>query len=366
MKVESILPKPQINIISNNNLLQNLKIGDEIQAKVISINDGKFILQSSDGTSFSAISLKLSNLILGDLINLQIHGKNNGQILVNLMDKSPHLNNNQEQVIQQLIDLNIIPNKLNVDKAVFMIKNNIDMSKDSSNFLNKLIEHKGLLVDDINKLVSILTKVTDSIDKETLNILKEAIKNVILPVDEGLENKLTENKVELAKLLNFLTDSAVKLNLSSKNEVIQTINNIKGGINFSENINNIASFMQIPLNINGKETTGELYVFKDKYKKNIDSKNTSIFISLDTSNLGRIDTLIKINNKSVECTFSSQSKDVKNYIKKNVSPLYKLIEDSGYNLVKTDFKHLDKPSTILDIEIFKEPNNTITKLDIRV
>jgi len=301
----------------------------------------------------------------GDFVNLQMHGKNNGQILVNLIDKGPVPNNDQAQVIQQLIDFNIVPNKLNVDKAIFMLNNNIDMSKENGGFLNKLIEHKGLLVDDVNKLVNILTE-TDGINKETLTVLKDTIKSVVLSVENGLENKLVENKLELAKLLNLLTDSAVKLNLSSKNEIIQTVSHIKEGLNFSENINNIASFMQIPLNINGKETTGELYVFKDKKKNSIDPNNASIFISLDTSNLGRVDTLIKINNKSVECTFSSQSKDVKNYIKKSVSPLYKLIEAAGYNLVKTEFKQLDKPSTILDLKNFQEPNNTLTKLDVRV
>ncbi len=79
-------------------------------------------------------------------------------------------------------------------------------------------------------------------------------------------------------------------------------NNLESNMNFIDQLNNYSSYVQLPLSIFSKNTTGELYMLKKGSKaRKLDPSNITVLISLDSNHMGRIDTLLSINRKDV-CT----------------------------------------------------------------
>ncbi len=129
-----------------------------------------------------------------------------------------------------------------------------------------------------------------------------------------------------------------------KDEINQKISHIRKNISLMSEIKDCIIF-QIPLPSGSKRMPGEIYIMQRKRRrKNPYPKNTTVFISLKTENLGKIDSLISISGKRVSIRMSVKKQAVADHIKKHISMLDESLSAKGWKLA--DMK--------LTMEEFKE------------
>ncbi|MCR4434383.1 MAG: flagellar hook-length control protein FliK [Clostridiales bacterium] len=208
-------------------------------------------------------------------------------------------------------------------------------------------------------------------EAEYKQALKKVFDKVFLKVDEENFDKsihIKNSYRQTLERLEIIKDSIRTSSLSNREDLLNKIDELHSSIKFMNGINNHAVYIQLPLNIQGNHTTGELYVLKrDSTKKKIDPGNVTIFLSLNTHNLGRIDSLLHINKKNISINLRVEDKSIFDLLKSNYKVLYDGLEKIGYKLVDLKYKVIEEDVNILNItKIAQENWAGKTSIDYRI
>jgi type III secretory pathway component EscV len=158
-----------------------------------------------------------------------------------------------------------------------------------------------------------------------------------------------------------------KTEFSNKSDIFKSIENLQSNLRFLNELNNNTTYIQIPLNIFNKNHTGELYILKKKPgKKNINIDDVSLFVSLDTINLGQVDSLVNINKKNISINIRAERKEAINFIKKNYIDLYNILLEKGYKLVDIKYRLIEEKISILNLNNIEELSGKRQKFDYKV
>lgn len=196
------------------------------------------------------------------------------------------------------------------------------------------------------------------------NILKE----------NRITNPLDVNKLynEILLKLDIIEKIAQNKGLVNSENIMSGVNELKNNISFINNVNNtnnMFSYFQLPVIINQKEVNVDLYFVKNPKKSaKIDPKNSTIFVSLDTNNLGIVETLISINNNKVNFDFRLEDDKTIDYFTKRQNILDKLISEKGYKINKVKFSINPKRTNIINFNKLIEQNKIGVEraIDVRV
>lgn len=113
----------------------------------------------------------------------------------------------------------------------------------------------------------------------------------------------------------------------------QSVNNLQNNLEFMQQINHMANYVQLPLKMNGQDTNGELYVYTNK--KNLAKKdgNISAFLHLDMTHLGPVDVYVAMNsNHNVNTHFYLASDEMIDFIQEHLHILDERLEKRGYHM----------------------------------
>ncbi len=206
--------------------------------------------------------------------------------------------------------------------------------------------------------------------------LKDAIKDLFVRLESG---KLTGEQ-DLSKLHNELYDKLDILRTTIHNSGISGLSGGEG-VTAAANLlddsvkllsqlnNNNVLYYQMPVNLSGQNTTAELYIMKrQQNKKRIDPHNSVMFISLDTNNMGRFETLIDVKQNNVTMNFRTEKQEINDFIKENIKYLYKGFSESGYKLADVRYAIIDSATPPLKLEqlLSKMMKSNHSKLDMRI
>lgn len=136
----------------------------------------------------------------------------------------------------------------------------------------------------------------------------------------------------------------------------QAAADIRGNVEFMNQINQIYTYVQIPLKMSGQNASGELYVYTNK--KNLAEKDgeLSAFLHLDMKSLGPTDVSVRLLGHNLETNFYLESDEAYAIIQKNIPVLEAKLAKKGYNCKTTvineekhvnfveDFLKKDQPS----------------------
>ena len=255
---------------------------------------------------------------------------------------------------------NSISEKVNItesalsDKTIYNSVKNTDSMKEKGTFPDtnnefNLIEKSNLLLtgtgrdidnslkeihkasaQEIRKLSSGIKKALDSL---FIKVNKEGLSSSELNIKEAYKN--IYDKLESIKQINEA------LMMPDGPEITAKLQEIEEGIKllhqFSNNNNNV--YVQLPMSVNGFNTTAELYIYKkDKGRKRIDPKNAVVLIALDTQNLGRIESVIDVKGKNVSISIRAEEEKVISFLKESYKLLYSGLLDKGYRLTDVKYK----------------------------
>ena len=107
--------------------------------------------------------------------------------------------------------------------------------------------------------------------------------------------------------------------------------NIRGNIEFMNQINEAYTYVQVPLKMNEKNASGQLYVYTNKKSMSNPDKELSAFLHLDLEHLGGTDVSIKMLHRKVTTNFYLDSDESYPLVKQFLPVLEKRLQDKGYN-----------------------------------
>lgn len=106
---------------------------------------------------------------------------------------------------------------------------------------------------------------------------------------------------------------------------------IRGNIEFMNQINEAYTYVQVPLKMNEKNASGQLYVYTNKKSMSNPDKELSAFLHLDLEHLGGTDVSIKMLHRKVTTNFYLDSDESYALVKQFLPVLEKRLQDKGYN-----------------------------------
>ena len=86
----------------------------------------------------------------------------------------------------------------------------------------------------------------------------------------------------------------------TQNSFVQTAADIRSNIEFMNQINQVYTYVQLPLKLSGQNASGDLYVYTNKKNLNDPEAELTAFLHLDLENLGSTDVSIRMKDKNVK------------------------------------------------------------------
>lgn len=142
---------------------------------------------------------------------------------------------------------------------------------------------------------------------------------------ESMDEYYTNLKNQTSKLMQIL-DSTGK----SETPVARSIQNINQNVDFLNQLNQMFTYVQIPLKMAGDAAHGELYVYTNK--KNLARKdgNVSALLHLDMPHLGMVDVYVAMQSERVSTKFYLQEESMIDFLEEHMSILTERLEKRGY------------------------------------
>ena len=283
------------------------------------------------------------NSVSGESQDIQTTQKiNNSSVIDNIFLQGNEAKSNTIGFIlsdKQIEELNEQVRKLLPD----LQENNISLySEDSSvvgilNDINSMLENTPANADALRHLFS---------GEAFKLMLKETLEQqwMIKPGDleknpkkiDGLYDKIEK---QIINMENILKTSGV---VNPKAEALA--DNIRGNIEFMNQINEAYTYVQVPLRMNEGNASGQLYVYTNKKSISDPDKELSAFLHLDLEYLGGTDVSIKMLHRKVTTNFYLDSDESYAMVKQFLPVLEKRLQDKGYNCeltINSDSKQMN-------------------------
>jgi len=299
------------------------------------------------------------------------------------------------EIIEKAVNL---MNNTQVDNprhAVFLVLNRMDDKEQFYEIISELDRGRFHFSEELNNLVdlleeasaetddSILAGVTERIRAALANSLVKTVLNrsKYLQKDEaasdGNPEKIQELalpkadkwlydlKKELSLLGKILTDSAA----NNREKILSAVNRLETAIHFFNELRGIEMFVQVPFIVRDNQINGELYIMKRAGRKGkINSRDFTLFLSLSTEYIGRLDIFVHVKNKNVMVRIFTENEKFNHLFTDEYRTLYDALREKGYKLFDMDFQSNDEKISIFNAE--KTASEILdmnrTKIDVKV
>lgn len=212
-------------------------------------------------------------------------------------------------------------------------------------------------------------------DKEIVvksDVFKNALKDklskewLIEPSDFKNSKSVNEHFEKILKVCENITETMGN-ELRNSETLTNTVNNFRENLNFLDNLNNFAPYIQIPMRMGEEANTGDLYVYAKKKNLLENSDNLTALLRLDMKNLGPMEVYVRLNSgKNLTTDFTFESEESLIFIEKNIDVLNNRLEKIGYN-IKNSFNTKKTAPPIFKDDKPKKDSDVINlyKFDVR-
>jgi hypothetical protein len=158
-------------------------------------------------------------------------------------------------------------------------------------------------------------------DKWTITPEKLAKKSAVL----GLYENLMEDSERLAALS--------KLSNAAKEDSLlqEPVNNIREKLQFLKDLNELYTFLPLPLQLKEQDVHGDLYVYTNK-KDLHQKKNLSVLLHLDMEHLGSMNIHVRMDHNVVQAKFYLEDPAALSLISESMPALSEALMKKGYRL----------------------------------
>ncbi len=125
--------------------------------------------------------------------------------------------------------------------------------------------------------------------------------------------------------------------------------NLKAQVDVMKDISQF-HYMQFPIMLNNRQTQTELYVMKrEAGGRKIDPEDTTLVVALDTENMGRVESIMRVMGRNVSIRMRCPA-GVVPYMRAHTIDMHALLRDEGYKMVDMNVSPLTEPITPLNVE----------------
>lgn len=146
--------------------------------------------------------------------------------------------------------------------------------------------------------------------------------------EERSVDKLYERLNSQMRQLNQALSQTVK----GDTPLARTLTNVSNNIDFMNQMNQMFTYVQIPLKMHNREANGELYVYTNK--KNLAKKEgtVSALLHLDMEHLGSVDVHVALTDQKVSTKFYLKDDRALDLIAEHIDLLNERLEKRGYSM----------------------------------
>lgn len=181
--------------------------------------------------------------------------------------------------------------------------------------LTKVPELKELLQSDEFKEV-VRTAVENKLLLNPEKLTKENIREYYEKLNSQME-KLNEIVTEMGK-----QDSGISKNTTS----------LRQNVDYMNQLNQLYSYVQLPLKLASQNANSELYVMTNKKKSREKNDSFTALLHLDMEKLGSIDVYITMEQKKVAARFYLEKDSTAAFLKENHQPFVKRLQEKGFQI----------------------------------
>ena len=238
----------------------------------------------------------------------------------------------------------------------------------SDKLIGAVVENRisgGALLHEIEKLLSEETvpdkeaffELLES--KEFKHVLKSEMNRqwLMFPEEVAEEHSVDKLYERLNSQMNRL-GQALEQATKADTPLARTVSNVTSNIDFMNQMNQMFTYVQIPLKMHGKEANGELFVYTNKKSLAKKDGSVSALLHLDMEYLGSVDVYVALNDRKVSTKFYMQDDRALDLIAQNIDMLNKRLEQRGYS-ANAEFINREENTNVME-EILKQNKNIST------
>ena len=202
--------------------------------------------------------------------------------------------------------------------------------------------------------------------------VREFVKNqwMLLPdalIKEGEVEKVYEKMVRQLRGLEEVLNHTGSENVYAARESIQ---NLSSNIDFMNQVNQMYTYVQLPLKMQNGDKNGELYVFTNKRSLAGKEGEVSALLHLNMEHLGPLDVYVKMLNGKVSTDFTVADEDTLDFLKEHMQILTDRLQKRGYdiscNLKVKEEKDIKNPvDTLIEAQNHAAPVFSQYAFDVR-
>lgn len=165
------------------------------------------------------------------------------------------------------------------------------------------------------------------------NLLESTVKMQWSLTPETLPKEGEVGKVyeKIIKSLHTLNETLQQS--GAQNTALQeSITNLSENIDFMNQLNQMYTYVQLPLKMQNGEKNGELYVFTNKRSLAEKDGEVSALLHLTMEHLGPLDVYVKMNQGKVSTEFTVEKEETLLFLEKNMSILTDRLQKRGYDI----------------------------------
>ncbi len=193
--------------------------------------------------------------------------------------------------------------------------------------------------------------------EEFTKLLKNEMtkKWMLSPEEVGQENKVESLYEKLNRQMNRISH-VLEQAAQAGSPLAKAAANVSGNIDFMNQLNQMFTYVQLPLKLQGQEANGELYVYTNK--KNLAQKEgeVSALLHLDMEHLGSVDVHVSMNEAKVATQFFLQDDSALDLIAENIETLNERLNKRGYSMNASFILREDASQNVME-EILKQEKN---------
>ena len=248
----------------------------------------------------------------------------------------------QDIFIDTLEDESVAQNLMTEDAAWKAVdgKTALDKNLTVSDFLRTvsqiLSENNGMASQSIQKLFG-----SDAYKSLLRNVMEQQW--LIQPEALKQEKKISQLYEKLEQQMRQVEDALKEAGVT-KTRFPETAAEVRGNIEFMNQLNQAYTYVQVPLKMSGQNANGELYVYTNKKNLRDPDAELSAFLHLDLEHLGSTDVSVKMQHRNVKTNFYMADDASYDLVEKYLPILEQKLKDKGYQCTITMTKEEKKVS----------------------
>ena len=248
----------------------------------------------------------------------------------------------QDIFIDTLEDESVAQNLMTEDAAWKAAdgKTALDKNLTVSDFLRTvsqiLSENNGAASQSIQKLFG-----SDAYKSLLRNVMEQQW--LIQPEALKQEKKISQLYEKLEQQMRQVEDALKEAGIT-KTRFPETAAEVRGNIEFMNQLNQAYTYVQVPLKMSGQNANGELYVYTNKKNLRDPDAELSAFLHLDLEHLGSTDVSVKMQHRNVKTNFYMADDASYDLVEKYLPVLEQKLKDKGYQCTITMTKEEKKVS----------------------